>query len=46
LKSFNPTLLCVITPTRELAMAQAKQADQEIAAGTLPRAAARHSVGR
>ncbi|MEA2541875.1 MAG: hypothetical protein QOH35_3241 [Acidobacteriaceae bacterium] len=30
---FNPTLLCVITPTRELAMAQAKQADQEIAAG-------------
>jgi Asp-tRNA(Asn)/Glu-tRNA(Gln) amidotransferase A subunit family amidase len=30
---FNPTLLCVITPTRELAIAQAKQADQEIAAG-------------
>ena len=30
---FNPTLLCVITPTRELALAQAKQADQEIAAG-------------
>src|SRR6201999_1669607 len=26
-------LLCVITPTRELAMAQAKQADKEIAAG-------------
>src|ERR1700735_1067106 len=30
---FNPTLRCVITPTRELAMAQAKQADKEIAAG-------------
>lgn len=30
---FNPTLLCVITPTRELALTQAKQADQEIAAG-------------
>jgi Asp-tRNA(Asn)/Glu-tRNA(Gln) amidotransferase A subunit family amidase len=33
IERFNPTLLCVITPTRELAMAQAKQADQEIAAG-------------
>jgi Asp-tRNA(Asn)/Glu-tRNA(Gln) amidotransferase A subunit family amidase len=33
MKRFNPTLLCVITPTRELAIAQAKQADQEIAAG-------------
>jgi Asp-tRNA(Asn)/Glu-tRNA(Gln) amidotransferase A subunit family amidase len=30
---FNPTLRCVITPTRELALAQAKQADKEIAAG-------------
>ncbi|HTZ57274.1 MAG TPA: amidase [Acidobacteriaceae bacterium] len=30
---FNPTLLCVITPTRELALAQARQADKEIAAG-------------
>jgi Asp-tRNA(Asn)/Glu-tRNA(Gln) amidotransferase A subunit family amidase len=30
---FNPTLHCVITSTRELAIAQAKQADQEIAAG-------------
>jgi Asp-tRNA(Asn)/Glu-tRNA(Gln) amidotransferase A subunit family amidase len=33
IERFNPTLLCVITPTRELAMAQARQADQEIAAG-------------
>ncbi len=33
MERFNPTLHCVITPTRELAMAQAKQADQEIAAG-------------
>ena len=33
IERFNPTLLCVITPTRELAMAQAKQADQETAAG-------------
>jgi Asp-tRNA(Asn)/Glu-tRNA(Gln) amidotransferase A subunit family amidase len=33
IERFNPTLLCVITPTRELAIAQAKQADKEIAAG-------------
>jgi Asp-tRNA(Asn)/Glu-tRNA(Gln) amidotransferase A subunit family amidase len=33
MEHFNPTLHCVITPTRELAMAQARQADQEIAAG-------------
>jgi Asp-tRNA(Asn)/Glu-tRNA(Gln) amidotransferase A subunit family amidase len=33
IERFNPTLLCVITPTRDLAIAQAKQADQEIAAG-------------
>jgi Asp-tRNA(Asn)/Glu-tRNA(Gln) amidotransferase A subunit family amidase len=33
IERFNPTLLCVITPTRELGMAQAKQADTEIAAG-------------
>ena len=33
IERFNPTLLCVITPTRELALAQAKQADKEIAAG-------------
>ncbi|HZO23492.1 MAG TPA: amidase [Steroidobacteraceae bacterium] len=31
---FDPGLRCVITLTRELALAQAKQADQEIAAGT------------
>lgn len=33
IERFNPTLMCVITPTRELAMVQAKQADQEIASG-------------
>jgi Asp-tRNA(Asn)/Glu-tRNA(Gln) amidotransferase A subunit family amidase len=33
IERYNPKLLCVITPTRELALAQAKQADQEIAAG-------------
>jgi Asp-tRNA(Asn)/Glu-tRNA(Gln) amidotransferase A subunit family amidase len=33
LEQFNPELRCVITLTRELALAQAKNADQEIAAG-------------
>jgi Asp-tRNA(Asn)/Glu-tRNA(Gln) amidotransferase A subunit family amidase len=33
LQRFNPSLRCVITLTRELALAQAKQADEEIAAG-------------
>jgi Asp-tRNA(Asn)/Glu-tRNA(Gln) amidotransferase A subunit family amidase len=33
LEHFNPTLHCVITLTRELALKQAKQADAEIAAG-------------
>jgi Asp-tRNA(Asn)/Glu-tRNA(Gln) amidotransferase A subunit family amidase len=33
LERFNPTLRCVITFTRELALAQAKKADEEIAAG-------------
>jgi len=33
LERFNPKLRCVITLTRELAMAQSKQADAEIAAG-------------
>ena len=33
LEQFNPKLRCVITLTRELALAQAKTADQEIAAG-------------
>ena len=33
LEKFNPKLRCVITLTRELALAQAKQADEEIAAG-------------
>ena len=33
LEKFDPTLRCVITLTRELALKQAKQADLEIAAG-------------
>jgi Asp-tRNA(Asn)/Glu-tRNA(Gln) amidotransferase A subunit family amidase len=33
LEKFNPTLRCVITLTRDLALKQAKQADAEIAAG-------------
>ena len=33
LKKFNPILRCVITLTEELALAQARKADQEIAAG-------------
>jgi Asp-tRNA(Asn)/Glu-tRNA(Gln) amidotransferase A subunit family amidase len=33
IKRFDPTLHCVITVTSELALKQAKQADQEIAAG-------------
>ncbi|MBZ5724108.1 MAG: amidase [Acidobacteriia bacterium] len=33
LERFNPKLRCVITLTRDLALAQAKQADGEIAAG-------------
>lgn len=33
LKRYNPTLNCVVTFTEDLAMKQARQADQEIAAG-------------
>jgi Asp-tRNA(Asn)/Glu-tRNA(Gln) amidotransferase A subunit family amidase len=33
LERFNPKLRCIITLTRELALAQAKKADEEIAAG-------------
>jgi Asp-tRNA(Asn)/Glu-tRNA(Gln) amidotransferase A subunit family amidase len=33
LEHFDPKLRCVITPTRELALKQAKRADAEIAAG-------------
>ncbi len=33
LEQFNPKLRCVITLTRDLALAQARNADQEIAAG-------------
>src|SRR4249919_3843088 len=34
IEQFDPTLRCVITVTREFAIAQAKKADAEIAAGT------------
>jgi Asp-tRNA(Asn)/Glu-tRNA(Gln) amidotransferase A subunit family amidase len=34
IERFDPKLRCVITVTRDLALAQAKQADQEIASGT------------
>jgi Asp-tRNA(Asn)/Glu-tRNA(Gln) amidotransferase A subunit family amidase len=33
LKKYDPKLLCVCSPTEELAMKQAKKADEEIAAG-------------
>ncbi|MFC1556848.1 amidase family protein [candidate division KSB1 bacterium] len=33
LKKYNPTLLCVVTLTEDLALRQAKRADDEIAAG-------------
>jgi Asp-tRNA(Asn)/Glu-tRNA(Gln) amidotransferase A subunit family amidase len=33
LEKYNPQLRCVITPTRDLALFQARQADAEIAAG-------------
>jgi len=33
LERFNPKLRCVITPSRELALAEARQADREIGAG-------------
>ena len=33
LERFNPQLRCIITPMRESALAQARKADQEIAAG-------------
>jgi len=33
LKNYNPKLNCVVTSTEDLAMQQARQADQEIAAG-------------
>jgi len=33
IEQFDPKLLCIITLTRDLALRQAKQADQEIAAG-------------
>ncbi len=33
LERFDPKLRCVITPTRDLALVQAKQADREIAGG-------------
>ncbi len=33
IKRHNPKLLCVVTPTEDLAMRQAREADREIAAG-------------
>ncbi len=45
LKRYDPKLQCVITLTEELAREQAKRADEEIAAGPLPGATARNSVG-
>ena len=35
LKKYDPALLCVVTLTEELAMKQAKRADEEIAAGRI-----------
>jgi hypothetical protein len=46
LEKFNPKLRCAITITRELALKQAKQADQEIAQGKYRGAAAWNSLGR
>ena len=46
IERFDPKLRCVITLTKDLALAQAKQADAEIAAGQVSRPAARHSVRR
>ena len=44
IEQFDPKLRCVITLTKDAALAQARQADAEIAAGHVSRAAARHSV--
>ena len=46
LKRFDGMLKCVVTLTEDVALEQAARADQEIAAGKLPRTAARHSLGR
>ena len=46
LKKHDPQLHCVVNLTEELALRQAKQADDEIAAGTYRGPAARHPVGR
>jgi hypothetical protein len=46
LEKFQPRINAVITLTRDLAMAQAKRADQEIASGTLQGPAPRHPLGR
>jgi Asp-tRNA(Asn)/Glu-tRNA(Gln) amidotransferase A subunit family amidase len=46
LERFNPKLRCVITLTRELALRQAKQADQEIGAGKYRGPSAWYPLGR
>ena len=46
LHKYNDKLNCVVTFLDEVALAQAKQADAEIARGQISRPAARHSVGR
>ena len=46
IERFDPKLRCVITLTQDHALAQAKQADAEIAAGQVSRSAARHPVRR
>ena len=46
LKRYDPMLHFVITLTEERALAQAREADAEIAARQLPRPAPRHPLGR
>ncbi len=44
LKKYDPQLHCVVTLTEDLALAQARKADEEIKGGKLPGSAARHSL--
>ena len=44
IKKYDPTLKCVVTITEELAMEQAKRADEEIAAGKYKGSATRNSL--
>src|SRR6266852_5255226 len=45
IEQFDPKLRCVITLTKELALAQAKRADAENRRWKISRSASRHSVG-